>query len=173
MPAESDRAPPFSAPMATPEAATGGSGEYTSEDVSAFDLEEALSAGPVVLAFFPGVFSRTCTQELCSMRDWWADLEGLDAAVYGASADTLFSLLAFIDAYDINFPLLSGFSNDVIESYGVRRSDGLLEGIADRAIVVITPSGEIVYRWVAHEPLVFPETDEIEAALEGIETAEG
>jgi peroxiredoxin len=70
MPAETDRAPLFSAPVATPHAATGGSGEYTGEDVSIFELEEALSTGPVVLAFFPGVSSRTCTKELCSMRDW-------------------------------------------------------------------------------------------------------
>jgi peroxiredoxin len=159
--------------MATPEAAAGSSGEYTSEDVSTFDLEEALSRGSVVLAFFPGVFSRTCTQELCSMRDWWADLEGLDAAVYGVSADTPFSQLAFINAYDVNFPLLSGFNNDVIEEYGVRQDDGPLEGIADRAIIVIAPEGEVAYRWVVHEPLIFPETDEIEAALEGITTAEG
>jgi peroxiredoxin len=102
MPAETDRAPLFSAPVATPHAATGGSGEYTGEDVSIFELEEALSTGPVVLAFFPGVFSRTCTKELCSMRDWWADLEELDAAVYGVSADTPFSQLAFIDEYDVN-----------------------------------------------------------------------
>jgi peroxiredoxin len=159
--------------MATPEAAAGSSGEYTSADVSTFGLEDALSSGPVVLAFFPGVFSRTCTRELCSIRDWWADLDGLDAAVYGVSADTPFSQLAFVDAYDLTFPLLSGFNNDVIGEYGVRQDEGLLEGIADRAIFVIAPGGEIAYRWVVYEPLVLPETDEIEAAIEGIETGEG
>jgi len=169
MPAETDRAPRFSAPMATPEAASGNSGEYTSDDIEPFDLDDALAGGPVVLAFFPGVFSRTCTQELCSMRDWWGDLEGLDAAVYGVSADTPFSQLAFVDEYDINFPLLSGFNNDVIADYGVRRDDGLLEGISERAVFVISPDGEITYRWVVYEPLVFPEMDEIEAAIGGID----
>lgn len=168
MPTESDPAPRFSAPMATPEAANGSSGEFTAEDVTTFDLEEALADGPVVLAFFPGVFSRTCTQELCSMRDWWTDLADLDAAVYGVSADTPFSQLAFIDEYDVNFPLLSGFNNDVIADYGLRREEGILEGVSERAVFVIAPDGEVVYRWVVYEPLVFPDTDEIEAAISEI-----
>lgn len=169
MPAETNHAPRFSAPMATPDAASGKSGEYTSDDVTTFDLDDALAGGPVVLAFFPGVFSRTCTQELCSMRDWWADLEELDAAVYGVSADTPFSQLAFVDEYDVNFPLLSGFNNDVIADYGVRRDEGILEGIAERAVFVLSPDGEIAYRWVVYESLVFPDMDEIETALDGIE----
>jgi peroxiredoxin len=37
---------------------------------------------------------------------------------------------------------------------------------------VIAPDGEIAYRWVVYEPLVFPDTDEVEAALEGTGTAQ-
>lgn len=106
--------------MAAPEAAEGGSGEYTGDDVVAFSLEEALAEGPVVLAFFPWVFSRTCTREMCQIRNWWGDLGELEAGVYGVSADAPFPQLAFVDAYDLNFPLLSGFNSSVIDDYGGR-----------------------------------------------------
>lgn len=162
---EGDRAPTFVAPMATPENAQGR-GEFTSNDVVEFRLTEALAEGPVVLAFFPGVFSRTCTEELCQFRDWLFDLDDLDANVYGVSADTPWPQLAFIDEYDVNFPLLSGFNNTVIEDYDVRREEGLLAGIANRAVYVIAPDGTIAYAWITHQPLTFPDMDEIRAAID-------
>ncbi|MFB6205726.1 MAG: redoxin domain-containing protein [Haloglomus sp.] len=142
-----DLAPDFTAPMATP-ANAEGPGEYTSEDVESFTLSRALERGPVVLAFFPGAFSRTCTEELCEFRDWRADLGDLDARVYGVSADTPWSLLAFIQEYGLNHPLLSGFNNAVIEEYGMRlEAGGPLTGIARRGVFVIDGDGAVTYRW--------------------------
>lgn len=160
-----DAAPEFTAPMATPDAAAGRRGSYTSEDVATFSLSDALDDGSVVLAFFPGVFSRTCTEELCQMGDWWGDLADLDAGVYGVSVDPPFPQLAFVDEYDITFPLLSGFNNGVVADYGVRRESGVLRGVSERAVFVVDPSGTVVYDWVVTEPQVFPELDAIEAAL--------
>jgi len=162
---ESETAPTFRAPMATPENA-GARGEYSADHVESFKLEEALAEGPVVLAFFPGVYSRTCTQELCEFRDWLSDLGDLDAAVYGVSADTPWSQLAFIDEYGLPYPLLSGFNNTVIEDYGLRVDRGLFEGIARRAVFVIASDGTVVYRWQDDTPGVLPEMDEVEAGIE-------
>ncbi|MDY6818379.1 MAG: redoxin domain-containing protein [Halobacteriales archaeon] len=163
---EWDRAPDFTAPIARPEAAAGRRGEYTGEDVGSFTLSDRLVYGPVVLAFFPGVYSRTCTQELCDVRDWHDTLGDLDAQVYGVSADTPFSQLAFIDEYDLNFPLVSGFNTDVIAAYGVRNDEGQLAGIANRSMFVIDEEQTVTYRWEVHEPLTFPDLDEIEEAVE-------
>lgn len=166
---ETDEAPPFSAPMATPENA-GDRGEYTSGHVESFDLEGSLADGPVVLAFFPGVYSRTCTEELCQFRDWMAELDALDASVYGVSADTPWSQLAFVDEYELGYPLLSGFNNDVIDAYGLRRDEGLLAGISNRAVFVVAPDRTIAYRWVVHEPQVFPDLDAVESAVSAART---
>ncbi|MFC7069525.1 redoxin domain-containing protein [Halobaculum lipolyticum] len=163
---EGDDAPEVTAPMATPEAARETDrGSYTSDDVSEFSLADALADGPVVLAFYPGVYSRTCTRELCELRDWKADLADLDAPLYGVSADTPWSLLAFVDEYDIQYPLVSGFNNDVIADFGVRREEGIVRGIANRAVFVVDPSGTVTYTWAATEPLTFPDTDAVEAAV--------
>ncbi|MFC7096887.1 redoxin domain-containing protein [Halobaculum marinum] len=161
-----DDAPEVTAPMATPEAvATTDRGSYTSDDVAEFSLSDALAEGPVVLAFYPGVFSRTCTQELCELRDWKDDLADLDAPLYGVSADTPWSLLAFIDEYDIQYPLVSGFNNAVVADFDVRREEGIMRGIANRAVFVVDPSGTVTYTWKATEPLTFPDTDAVEAAV--------
>ena len=163
---EGDTAPTFEAPMSTPENAAGKSGEYTSEEVEPFVLEDALAEGPVALAFFPGAFSRTCTRELCQMRDWWSDLAELPGAVYGVSADPPFPQLAFVDEYDLSFPLLSTFNNDVLRGFGVRVEEGILRGIARRSVFVLAPDRTVEYAWAADEPLTFPDLDEVTAAME-------
>mgnify|MGYP002762858161 CR=1 FL=1 len=161
-----DDAPDVTAPLATPEAAaTTDRGSYTAADVSEFDLGAALDGGPVVLAFYPGVYSRTCTEELCDLRDWKADLSDLDAQVYGVSVDSPWSLLAFVDEYDLQYPLVSGFNNHVIRDFGVRWPDGPLAGIATRAVFVVDPDGTVSYTWAAGEDERFPDTEAIEAAI--------
>lgn len=163
---EGDDAPEVTAPMATPDAAASTDrGSYTGDDVAEFSLEDALDEGPVVLAFYPGVFSRTCTEELCDLHDWKADLADLDAQLYGVSVDAPWPLLAFIDEYDIGYPLVSGFNNDVIRDFGVRWPDGLLAGIATRAVFVVDPDGTVSYTWEASEEQRFPDTEAIEAAI--------
>lgn len=168
-----DTAPEFTVPMATPEQA-GDAGAYTSDHVERFDLDEALDSGPVALAFFPGVFSRTCTQELCEMRDWHGEVAELGgggeadgtARVYGVSVDTPWSQLRFIDEYDLAYPLLSGFNSEVVADYGVRREDGILRGIAKRAVYVVAPDRRIAYAWTTDEPLTFPDLDAVVEAME-------
>lgn len=163
---QGDRAPAFTAPMATPEAANATeSGEYTGDDVEAFDLAAALADGPVVLAFFPGVFSRTCTREMCEFRDWLPEVGGLDAEVYGVSVDPPWPQLAFIERYGLGFPLVSGFNNDVIARYGVRSEEGILAGIAQRSVFVLAPDRTVEYAWRATEPLTFPDLDAVEGAV--------
>lgn len=164
---EGDTAPTFTAAMAAPEHASGR-GEYGPQEIEVFDLESALEAGPVVLAFFPGVYSGTCTQELCAFRDWREDLGDLDAEVYGVSVDTPWSQLAFIDEYGLQYPLVSGFNTDVIADYGLEVDEGPLAGIAERAVFVVDTDGRIAYKWYDGDPTALPDVGEIEDALTSV-----
>jgi peroxiredoxin len=161
-----DPAPTFEAPMATPENAAGKSGEFTAEEVEPFALDDALADGSVALAFFPGVFSRTCTREMCQMRDWWSDLADLPGSVYGVSADPPFPQLAFVDAYDLSFPLLSTFNSSILDDFGVRVEEGILRGIARRSVFVLAPDRTVEYAWATEESLTFPDLDAMAAAME-------
>lgn len=160
-----DTAPEFTAPMATPENAEKGS-EYTAEHVAEFTLSDALVDGPVVLAFFPGVYSRTCTQELCEVRDWRAAVGDLDARVYGVSADTPWAQLAFVAEYDLTYPLLSGFNNSVVADYGMAVETGVLAGISGRAVFVVDEDGTVTYRWDGDGLRELPDLDAVAEALD-------
>ena len=78
---------------------------------------------PVVLAFFPAVFSSVCQKELCTFRDGLTQLNRAKVQVYGISVDTFFSLKAFADQQRLTFPLLSDFNKQVIRDYGVFNED--------------------------------------------------
>lgn len=165
---EGDSAPAFTVPMATPAAAAETDrGSYTGDDVAEFVLTDALEEGPVALAFFPGVYSRTCTQELCEFRDWLRDLEGIGGDVYGVSVDSPWSQLAFVDEYDLPYPLLSTFNTDVAREFGVRWDEGLLAGITVRTVFVVEDAEDptVTYAWQASEEERLPDYDAIEAAV--------
>ena len=156
--------PEMTLPMATPAAATKPRGEYRTADIERFELSETLADGPVTLVTLPGVYSQGCTEELCTISDRRSELGGLPGQVYGLSADTPWSQLAFIDEYDISHPLLSGFNSDVLKQLGVRRPDGILQGIAKRRAFVIGPDRTIAYSWEAGDALV-PEFNAVADAV--------
>jgi peroxiredoxin len=155
-----DDAPTFTAPMAN-------------GDIEPFDLAEALQDGPVVLAFFPGAFTSTCTTELCTFRDRLGAFESVDATVVGISADTPFALNAFRADQGLQFGLVSDVSGDIAAAYGVASdlTDLTVPGIAPgdmtiprRSVFVVDSSGTVTYAWAGETPKVEPDYDDVEAA---------
>jgi peroxiredoxin len=121
---------------------------------------------PVILAFFPAAFSSVCTKELCTFRDSMASLNQAQAQVYGISVDTFFTLKAFHDAQQLNFPLLSDFNKEVIRAYGVFNENMIgLKGIAKRAVFVIDSQGIIRHREVLEDARNEPDYGKALAAL--------
>jgi len=126
----------------------------------------ALRGRPVVLAFFPGAFSGTCTKELCTIRDNMAVLNGANAQVLGISVDTFFVQKAFHDQQKFAFPLLSDFNKDVIRLYGVFNEDMIgLKGIAKRAVFVLDKGGVVRYREVLEDARNEPDYQRVYSAL--------
>jgi glutaredoxin-dependent peroxiredoxin len=121
-----------------------------------------------ILAFFPGAFTGTCTQEMCTFRDMYGELEKINGMVVGISVDAPFAQKAFAEKYNLSFPLLCDFKREVIKSYGVvwRNLSGV-EGYetANRAIFVVDDSGKVVFKWVAESPGVLPDFEAIKKAL--------
>jgi peroxiredoxin len=110
-------------------------------------LSQELKKGHVVLAFFPGAFSGTCTKEMCSFRDTMSNFTQVDATVLGISTDTFFVLKAWRDQQHFPFPLLSDYNKEAITAYGVVNPDMVgLKNIARRAVFVIDKAGVVRYR---------------------------
>lgn len=136
------------------------------QDREPVTLSAQLQHGPVVLAFFPGAFSGTCTQEFCTLRDEFAGLSGIGATVLGVSVDTFFALKAWRDQQQFPFPLLSDFNKVVIRQYDVVNPDMIgLKDIARRAVFVIGADGRIRHREVLDDARNLPDYDRIRQAL--------
>lgn len=73
----------------------------------------------VVLYFYPKDLTPGCTKEACDFRDAQARLRSRGAVVLGMSADPPKRHAKFRDKYNLNFPLLSDESKEVLKAYGV------------------------------------------------------
>ena len=121
---------------------------------------------PVVLAFFPGAFSATCTAQLCTFNNSMAALNAASAQVYGISVDTFFTLKAFRESQHLTFPLLSDFNKEVIRLYDVFFENMIgLKGLAKRAVFVIDKDGIIRHRQVVEDARNEPDYDQVFAVL--------
>ena len=101
---------------------------------------------PTVLAFFPAAFSSVCQKELCTFRDALAQLNKVNAQVYGISVDTFFSLKAFADQQHLTFPLLSDPTREVhalYGTYGEKKLYGRVVHGVIRATFVLDEQGRI------------------------------
>ena len=72
----------------------------------------------LVLAFFPGAFTSTCTKEMCEFRDSMAHLTDLKAQVIGISVNDPFSNKGFAEKNKLPFPVLSDYKREIIKNYG-------------------------------------------------------
>jgi peroxiredoxin len=129
-------------------------------------LSDQVGTGNLVLAFFPGAFSGTCTKEMCTLRDSMSQLSGLGAKVYGISTDTFFTLKAWGDQQKLGFPLLSDYNKDAINAYDVVNPDMIgLKNIARRAVIVIDKNGVVRYREVLADARNEPDYERLKTAL--------
>ncbi|NQY32006.1 MAG: redoxin domain-containing protein [Coraliomargarita sp.] len=121
-----------------------------------------------VLLFFPLAFTSVCMDEMCSVNSGIQKYKDLNAAVYGISVDSPFTLekMALVDK--LQFPLLSDFNKDVSTAYDVLFEDLLgFKGVSKRSAFVINEEGTIIYAESSDDPKQLPDFDAIMAALQG------
>jgi peroxiredoxin Q/BCP len=73
----------------------------------------------VVLYFYPKDDTSGCTAEACSFRDNLSAFKKKEAVVLGVSPDGIKSHEKFVSKYDLNFPILSDESKEMLTEYGV------------------------------------------------------
>ena len=136
------------------------------QDREAVTLSQELGKGNVVLAFFPGAFSGTCTKEFCKLSDTMGSFTSVHAQVLVISTDTFFALKAWDDQQKLGFPLLSDYNKEVIHKYGVVNPDMIgLKNIAKRAVFVIDTGGVVRYSEVLEDARNEPDYAKLNEAL--------
>lgn len=106
------------------------------------DLAKQLEKGPLVLYFFPKVFTEGCTLEAHEFAEREADFAKLGASVIGMSADDLDGLSRFSrEACRDKFPVAQA-TPEIIKAYGVQLPDSEM---ANRTSFVIGQDGVIKF----------------------------
>lgn len=109
----------------------------------------------LILNIFPSVDTGVCS---ASVRHFNEDAANLpNTVVLCISKDLPFAQKRFCGAEGIkNVVMLSDFRSDFGKTYGVEITDSVMKGLLSRAVVVIDPSGKIVYEEqvadISHEP---------------------
>tara|TARA_Y100001978_G_scaffold142966_1_gene128069 strand:- start:95 stop:559 length:465 start_codon:yes stop_codon:yes gene_type:complete len=118
----------------------------------------------VILAFYPGAFTGVCDKEMCSFQENLAKLNDCNATVLGISVDSPWANGEFSRKYGLEFDLLSDLDRGVVEAYDAKFVGlGGIEGYvsANRVVIIIDSDGTVQYRWVAENPGVEPDYEEI------------
>ena len=127
-------------------------------------LGEFTRHGTVILAFFPFAFSGVCDKEMCTFRDGFGELQKAGAQLVGMSVDSTYSLKAFAQTYNLQFPLLSDFNKKVTRLYGVLQDPWVAmgyKGVSKRATFVVDRKGVLRHRWATDAPSEEPLYSEV------------
>jgi peroxiredoxin len=137
------------------------------EGIQPYSLSDFIEEGMVVLSFYPFDFSPTCSTQLCEFRDaeFLSFTKGVD--VVGISVDSAYCHQAFIETYDLNFPLLSDRLAEVADQYGFRaeKVDGHPH-VCQRGLVAVDSSQTVRYTWKAETNGETPDLTELEESIE-------
>ena len=131
----------------------------------------ALVAGKknVVLAFYPADWSGGCTKEVCSFRDNFSALGGLNADVVGVSGDYMFSHHEWAKFHNLPFRLASDHNHAVAKAYG---SYNDTYGYNRRTVFVVDRAGKIAYEDLAYSPRDSVSFMKLQGALKSLAAAQ-
>jgi len=120
----------------------------------------------LVVYFYPKDDTPGCTKEACAFRDDLPRFDGLNAWVWGVSADDERAHQRFVEKYGLNFPLLVDPDKAMLQAYGAwveKSMYGKSYMGVQRITYLIDPDGKVARVW----PKVKPEThaEEVAAAV--------
>lgn len=122
-----------------------------------------LRGGPVAVVFYPFAFSRTCTTELCELRDNLEDFEAAGVRLLAVSCDPVPTLRAWAEQEGFGYDLLSDFWPHGVAA----RAFGVFDetsGMAGRGSFLLDADG--IVRWSVVNPRgVARDLEEYRAAL--------
>jgi peroxiredoxin len=146
------------------------------EDMKQVSLKD-FKGKNVVLAFFIGAFTMTCTKEVCEFRDSMSRMVDLKAQVIGIDLTAPYSSKRFADKNRLPFPVLSDKNHEVFEKYGLQFSPcdnneccfgtGCYP-IVKRSIFILDGKGIVRYKWVSTNSTTEPSYEDIQKVVEKI-----
>jgi len=81
------------------------------------------------------------------LRDRSAEFEAAGVRVFGVSRDSPWTHIAWAQALDLNFPLLSDWNAEGVHGFGIAREFRGLADVADRSAFLIDQDGTVRGAW--------------------------
>ncbi len=101
------------------------------------------------------------------LRDRSKEFEDAGVRVMAASRDSAWSHVAWIQALDLNFPLLSDWNGDAVRGFGIAREYRGMHDVAQRSAFLVDTGGTVRGAW-AYEDGDVPDMDELLAAARAL-----
>jgi peroxiredoxin len=99
-----------------------------------------------------------------SLRDRGAELREAGVQPYGISRDSPWTHVAWTQALDLDFPLLSDWNGEATHGFGVAYEHRGLKDVSARSAFVVGADGIVRGAW-RYEPAELPDFDEILEAV--------
>jgi peroxiredoxin len=98
------------------------------------------------------------------LRDRSAEFGELGVEIYGVSRDSPWTHIAWSQALDLNFPLLSDWNGDAVAAFEIGHEFRGFDGVAERSAFVVERDGTVSAAW-RYESNEVPDLDALLAAL--------
>ena len=101
------------------------------------------------------------------LRDRSAEFADAGIRVFGVSRDSPWTHIAWAQALDLNFPLLSDWNADAVNAFGIAHRFRGYEDVAERTAFLVDQSGTVRDAW-RYETAEVPDFDELLSAARAL-----
>jgi peroxiredoxin len=101
------------------------------------------------------------------LRDRRAEFQEAGVRPFAISRDSEWTHIAWSQALDLNFPLLSDWNREAMRAFGVEREFRGHEGVADRSAFLVDQDGTVRGAW-RYDTAEVPDFDELLRAAQAL-----
>jgi glutaredoxin-dependent peroxiredoxin len=101
------------------------------------------------------------------LRDRRSEFEEAGVRTFGVSRDSPWTHIAWAQALDLNFPLLSDWNADAVNAFGISHEFNGLRDVAERTAFLVDTDGTVRGSW-RYETGEVPDFDELLRAAQAL-----
>jgi peroxiredoxin len=101
------------------------------------------------------------------LRDRRSELEEANVRAFGVSRDSPWTHIAWKQALDLDFPLLSDWNGEATDGFAIGREFRGMRGVPQRTAFLIGQDGTVRGRW-RYEDSELPDFDELISAAQAL-----